>query len=201
MKLSILIPTVVGREQQFDDLCSFLQWQIDMGGYGKDVEIVSEKDNKEISIGAKRNKLLDKAKGEYCVMIDDDDTVHYQYIAKVLEGLKESPDCIGYKELCIYEGKSAKTSNISLRYKQWQAAVGSQHLQEGFNHYRSTFYKVPIRTELCRQVRFKDLRFGEDHDFAGRLAPLLKNEVYIDEFMYIYKYNATPHRERYGINR
>ena len=194
MKLSILIPTVTGREKSFNQIEDFLQWQISQASLWDKVEVLSLCDNKELSIGAKRNKLLEMANGDFCVMIDDDDTVHFQFIERIMSAIESNPDCVGYKELCIYENGSVKSSDISLKHKRWNEPKNA-----GFNHYRSPFYKVPIKTELCRMVGFKDLRYGEDIEFANRIIKLLTNEVYIDEFMYIYRYKEENHNQKYGI--
>lgn len=198
MILSILIPTVKGREQAFNELKEFLQWQISRDSLQDKVEILSLCDNKEISIGEKRNRMLQMANGEYCVMIDDDDTVHYNYVPTVLKALESKPDCIGYKELCLFENDIVRTSDFSIKYPGWEDSYTSL-IYGGFNHVRTPFYKAPIKTELCKQVGFKDLRFAEDHDFSKRIHPLLKNESYIDEFMYIYRYKTEPHNQKYGI--
>ncbi len=201
MILSILIPTIIGREKQFNELEDFLQWQVSLASLWDKVEIKSICDNKELSIGAKRNQLLELATGEYCVMIDDDDTVHFQFVERIVNSLQGNPDCLGYKELCLYDGKSAKTSDISLKYKQWQEGNGMNPMSTGFNHVRTPFYKVPIKTELCKQVGFKNLRYGEDAEFSKQITPLLRNEIYIDEFMYIYRYKHEPHNLKYGIKQ
>lgn len=196
MILSILIPTVTGREESFAELEGFLKWQINISELSDKVEIKSICDNKEISIGQKRNKLLEMAQGEYCVMIDDDDSVHFQYLKKVLPALEKNPDCVGYKELCIYEGeKKAQSSCFSLRYKEWADN------RDGFDHVRSPFYKMPIKTEICRSVGFKDMRYGEDHDFAKRILPHLKSEVFIGDFMYIYRHKHEEYNIKYGFTK
>ena len=52
MKLSILIPTTIDRRQMFELLYADLLKQAE----GKSVEVLYDEDNKEISIGAKRQK-------------------------------------------------------------------------------------------------------------------------------------------------
>ena len=49
-----------------------------------------------------------------------------------------------------------------------------------------------IRTEIARQVPYKDITFGEDYDYAIRLAQsgLIKNAAFINEFMYYYLYRS-----------
>ena len=71
----------------------------------------------------------------------------------------------------------------------------------GFGYIRTTYPKVPIRKSICLKVGYKDLRYGEDHDFAKRLklSGLLKTEVYIDSVLYFYRYKFQEHSAKYGI--
>lgn len=197
MKLSILIPTVVERAEQFHKLRQFLIRQVIDYELDEQVEILYEQDNKEISVGKKRDKLYRRAKGQYSWMIDDDDWIHYQALPMIINTLNLNtgiaPDCVCFKELCIFDGKRVESSNFSLQYGGWADNV------DGFNHVRTPFFKTPIKTALCTLVGVKDERFGEDHDFARRIQPYLKNEAYINEWIYIYRHNSSPHNERYGI--
>lgn len=218
--LSILLPTVKGREEKFDQLLYFLmeqgqragtkvmhkellkfsaannQFMINAPYVGEKVEIISCCDNKEISIGEKRDILYKFAIGEFSWMIDDDDSTHHLAIAYILHAIKSKPEasCIGFKELCIFNGKRVESSNFSLLYKEWADNV------DGYNHVRTPFFKTPIKTELCQRVGVKDMRYGEDHQFAKDIYPLLKTQSYIDEFIYIYRHSdKEPHAEKYGI--
>lgn len=196
--LSIQIPTVVGREKSFNDLYAFINYQITKHRLQDDVEVIYQKDNKQMSIGDKRQALYLMADAEYSVQIDDDDYVHNDYVKLIcdqLTWLKDTkrplPDCIGYYEKCYINGVESE-STISNKYFDWA------ELSNG-NHIRTPFFKTPIKTEICLQVGVNDMRFGEDHDFARRIKPLLINEVFIYEYMYIYRHVSTPHNERYGI--
>jgi len=194
--LSILIPTVVGREEKFEKLKWFLETQINRTSPPLQVEIISISDNKEISIGEKRNQLYKKAIGKFSWMIDDDDWIDFYGIHLICNAIKDNPsaDCIGFKELCIYNGKKVESSNFSLKYKEWADDF------DGFNHVRTPFHKTPILTKICQEVGVKDMRYGEDHQFAKDIYPLLENEVYIDEFIYIYRHNdSEEHNKKYGI--
>lgn len=193
MRLTIAIPTIVTRKAKFDLLRLHLQNQINEYGFQKEVEIISECDNKEISIGAKRQLLIDKAKGDYIVMLDDDDWCPYYFVVEIIKALASNPDCVGYLELCKFQNRRDEISCFSNRFKAW----GDN--QFGYNHVRTPFFKSPIKTELVRQVGCNDLRFGEDHDFAKRVFPLLKTEVFISKIMYEYRYKSEPHNQKYGI--
>ena len=193
MKLSILIATIEERAEMFNALVSEIEKQVT-----KDVEILSLCDNKEMSIGTKRDKLYNMANGEYSVMIDDDDSISKDYVKLVIPALKTKPDCVGYKEWVNFNGVN-RGSIFSLKFKEWENCKPVRH---GIWYHRTPFCKTPIKTEICRKVGVKDMRFAEDHDFAKRVYPYLKTEVFIDEFLYFYQtmpMDAATIAKRYGI--
>jgi hypothetical protein len=191
--LSVLIPTVLERAEQFHKLRQHIFHQLVDHELTDIVEILFIQDNKEMTIGEKRNKLYRMAKGAYSLQVDDDDWLHPLAMPYIIDELKEDPDCVGYKELCIFDGKRVESSNFSIKYPGWLDNY------DGFNHVRTPFFKTPIKTRICLQCPIPDIRFGEDHEFAKMVQPLLSKENYIDEFIYYYINNSTPHNERYGI--
>ena len=92
MKLSILICHVPERAEKLERLMDVLRPQLNDG-----VEVLIETDAREMTIGAKRNLLLEKAKGQYVCFVDDDDLVPPYYVAKILEAISKHPDCIGIR--------------------------------------------------------------------------------------------------------
>ena len=196
MILSILICTIPERAEVFKSLVSDLENQIDKLDAWDKVEIISNDSPKgSMTIGHKRNLLINSARGEYVFFGDDDDKVSPDYVQDVLKALESKPDCVGYWENVIMDGRQER-SLFSLKCKRWQ--VNNPPI-DGFNYYRTPFAKTPIKTELCRQVMYSDMNFGEDVDFADRIYPLLKHEVLIEKEMYFYSYTSgqTP-QERYG---
>lgn len=196
--LSFLIPTVKGREHMLGKLVSTIKGQIeDLKAWDK-VEIVICGDNKEISIGSKRQQLLNDCKTEWFVMIDDDDTISDYYLKEALEALKSNPDCVTYYEAIITNGRK-EIADHSNKYNEWGGG------RRGFLCVRTPYYKDIIRTSLAKRIGFKDMRYGEDHEFSKGLkqAGLIQTEVHIDKEMYIYHAPAglkpQQHNERYGI--
>ena len=197
--LTIAIPTTPDREELFQRLLNELTYQIQKNDLDNVVNIDWEIDNKEMSIGVKRDLLYKRAQGEYTVQWDSDDWIHAEGIALIIWALHERPDCVTYLERCEINGLQ-KWSNIALKYPDW-AGDGNETLEDGFHFHRTPFFKTPIKTAVCRNVGVKDMRFGEDHDFAQRIKPLLKTEKYIDDPIYHYIHNSTAFNERYGINQ
>lgn len=189
--LSIQIPTITERKEQFEKLYNFILKQAE----GKSVEVIYECDNKEMSIGVKRQKLLSRSHAEYFVQIDDDDMVADNFVGKVLEALKTRPDCVGYLEDITWDGKK-KVACHSNRFAQWADNV------QGYDFVRTPFFKDVIKVSVAQRVGVRDMRFGEDHDFAKRIKPFLRTEVFINEKMYFFTYNSLSKEqanERYGI--
>jgi hypothetical protein len=207
--LSIQIPTIYGREKQFNELHAELHRQAFMlpDNY---VEITFVRDNKEMSIGEKRQMLYQISNGEFSVQVDDDDAVSPNFISSIINAIQLNPncDCVTYKELikevvtnnrqqrlrAAYFGPMIKYCNHSIKYHKWD------NNDDGFNYVRTPYHKDVIRTSLCLQSGVSDMRFGEDEDFAKRILPLLLFEVHIDEFLYIYNAPSNiNHNLRYGI--
>jgi glycosyltransferase involved in cell wall biosynthesis len=75
MLLSILIPTLESRKEEFHRLYEKLSNQIIGNSLADEVEILYLLDNREYSLGFKRNRLIEKAIGRFVAFIDDDDDV------------------------------------------------------------------------------------------------------------------------------
>ena len=210
--LSILIPTVVGRENELSKLLGLLSKyapldvksnlkknNFDYTGTKydlEDVEIIVVKDNKQNTIGAKREYMYSLANGLYSQMTDDDDELAPNAIELILNAIKSNPEipCITFREKCMMNGVY-KSSNHSIRYYQWMDN------QDGFDYVRSPFYKDVIRTDIAKSVPFPKIRYNEDEQWSKALYPLLTDEIHIDKELYHYIYNETNHNERYGLDR
>lgn len=198
MRLSICIPTIVGREDQCEALTNKINKQIEDIGAGKDIELIVDKDNKEVSIGVKRQRMYEAAKGLYTVQIDDDDDIASNYVRAVYLATFSDADCIGYLEECLIDNRLFY-SKFSKGCKNWHQL---RNPINGITYYRTPFHKTPIKTDLCIQTGVKDMRFGEDENFSKRIFPKLRSEIFINQVMYFYHWksiNRQQHNERYGI--
>jgi cellulose synthase/poly-beta-1,6-N-acetylglucosamine synthase-like glycosyltransferase len=139
--LNVCIPSIIERR---DKLAALIQ-RIEQLAEGYDVKILFAVDNKEMSIGAKRQALLNACAADYMVMLDDDDNLHDEYFEHVMPLLEKNPDCVGYYELVV--GKTVQEVKHSITCKQWTDSP----LQ------RTPFYKTPIRTELAKAVTEKTI--------------------------------------------
>lgn len=175
MKWSILICTVDTRHELFNKLAEFIQNQITDRSQ---VELRYLCDSGGISIGTKRQILLEQATGEYINYVDDDDLVSEHYVRWILEALKPSPDCVGMQGLLKRENRPDAQFFHSLQYKRWY--------QNGGIYYRTPNHLNPIKRKLALKVGFVDKNHGEDRDYSDRIYPLLRTEVMIKHPIYFY---------------
>lgn len=195
--LSILIPTVIGREKEFSSLRLSIEGNIH--SWRNEIQILWAVDDKEMTIGEKREWLYNNAIGTYSVQVDDDDNLSsefYYEVRKAIFSKSHYVDCITYREMCFINGFPF-TSNHSLKYDDW----GER--QDGFDYVRTPFMKSVIKTEIARSVPVPHLRFGEDHEWAKALKPHLHTEIHIDKELYFYQHNSKPEDflTRYGFDR
>lgn len=183
MRLTIAIPSIVERQSEFEKRKSYIEKQIAVNGLEKEVELIYLIDNREMTIGEKRERLYSMAKGEYCVQIDDDDKVPSNYVYNVWLATHAKVDCIGYLEEVLIGGRVFRSKH-SIAYQKWEDVPTAP---DGIRFRRTPFCKTPIRTELCRKAGVPHLRFAEDEGFANRIRPMLNTEIFINDIMYIYQ--------------
>lgn len=188
-RLSVLLPTVINRAALFAKLHAEIQRQCE----GRAVEILVACDAKEISIGKKRQNLLEQATGDYIAFIDDDDWIAETYVDRILAALATSPDCVGFLISCTTNGGKPVMAKASMRYRQWGEGV------DGYAHTRSPYHKTPHLRSIALQVGFPDLRFGEDRPFSAGITKLIKTEVFVNAVLYHYRFKTESFHQKYGI--
>ncbi len=195
MKLSILICSVYKRVAQRADLLLLLRNSIGKNTYlkqvnqnylleryqGAEAEIILCTDHKKLTVGTKRNLLIDEACGDYIVFVDDDDMVTVNYVQAILDKITRQPDVIVFNALRYHNGQRDKPVIYGIEY--------SRDYSTPKFHYRLPNHLMCVRKSIAAQVRFADISFGEDADYARRLLPYLKHQERIFEMLYEYWYS------------
>ena len=168
------------RANFYNALMSELNKQIKLLNAENIIEIITETDNGENSVGKKRNNVIDKAKGEYDCFIDDDDMITDIYVSKTLKALETKPDVV---ELVGFLPKYNLPFIHNLN-------CGGHFKKDGIQ-FRTPNHLNTIKTEIAKQVRYPEISHGEDQDYSHRLwnSSLMKTESLIGERMYIYQFN------------
>lgn len=175
--LTIAIPTITQREKVFNDL--FNEFKRQCEPFGDKIEIISICDNREMTIGEKRQKLNEMAKGKYVVQWDDDDWIHPDGIKLIMEGIETDVDVISYhysSDIGIVD-KVNHPRKVSIKYKNV--------LRDGI-WWVSPDPKNPIKKEILDKVRFQDTSWSEEYYYKLDIKSLLKTEYQIDKYIYMF---------------
>jgi glycosyltransferase involved in cell wall biosynthesis len=185
MIISILIRSLYNREAMLNSLLSNLYTQIVKGNYYFNVEVLVNRDNKEITSGAKANELLLAASGKYIVFIDDDDEVADNYIELMLNAMKTDADCIGTQGTYTINGGRPTRWYLSKDYQDMDDYQGGELV-----YLRRTNHISPVKRELALLAMFPNISNGEDKEYSRRLNPHLRTEEKITQPVYHYKYST-----------
>ena len=178
MTFQILIPTMPGREAMLFALLQVLEPQLK-----KHKTASYFIDAGAGSIGAKRQRMIEKATADYIAFVDDDDMVSADYLDRIMPCLQSRPDCVGVTMHVTMDGRDWHPSPIfrhSLRFKE-------NHQWHGQD--RTPHHLCPIKRTIAVESRFPDLMWGEDFSYAlGLLSRLHSEEWSGDEAIYFYNY-------------
>jgi glycosyltransferase involved in cell wall biosynthesis len=169
------------RADVYNKLIAVLNAQIAAANAQDIVEIITETDNGENTVGKKRNTVLDKARGEYVCFIDDDDMVTDIYVSKTLKALESRPDVV---EIVGFLPKYNLPFIHNLN-------CGGHFRKDGIQ-FRTPNHLNTIKTSIAKEVRYPEISHGEDQDYSHRLwsSGLMKTESLIGDRMYIYQFDS-----------
>jgi glycosyltransferase involved in cell wall biosynthesis len=182
MLLSILIATLESRRETFLRLHRKLNDQLRRHALQAEVEILVLEDNGQLSIGSKRNALIEQARGRYVVFIDDDDDISEDYARLITDAIRRQPeiDCIGIKGQITFRGQHPRLLVYSIRYQEFRTENGA--------YCRPPQHITPIRRDIARRYKFANTSYSEDFDWALQMRRdrALEREYFIDEILYYY---------------
>jgi len=177
--LSILICSLTERRTEFlNKLLDRLEPQVE----GKNVEIIVLSDNAKRSIGQKRNDAISMANGKYVCFIDDDDMISFDYVDLILKEIRDwLPDAIVFDALITFDDKSPKLVKYGREFEYCEK--------------ESAYYRLPNHLMVHRRSNikewFKDLKTGEDDEWAARMLDRIVTQSRIEKILYYYEFRTT----------
>lgn len=179
IELSILICSLIERRNIFlDRLLDKLEPQVK----DKNVELLIFSDNAKRSIGQKRNDAIKMAKGKYTCFIDDDDLVSDDYVDLILKEIRDwSPDVIVFDALITFDEQRPKLVKYGREFDYCER--------------EDAYYRNPNHLMVHRKSNitewFKDIKTGEDDEWANRMLDRVVTQSRIDKILYYYEFRTT----------
>jgi hypothetical protein len=180
--LSVLILTLPTRIDSYSNLIKTLNKQVIDNNLIDVVQILSFCDTKEISVGEKRNILLNKSCGREVCFIDDDDVISNDYLTKIITGINSNADVVTF---CGDYVENTLRTPFSI------SMVHRGNFNEPNIFYRLPNHLCPVKREIALNCLFTNKNFGEDSDYAERINQHIKNEFHIQDKLYFYMYNSN----------
>jgi hypothetical protein len=195
---SILIPTIPGREAGLRRLLESIREKLARLAPDISYEVCMSFDNRETSIGMKRQKLLQDAKGKYTAFIDDDDDITDAYI----EDLRE---CIqGGHHTMRLRGQMSQYPFVHSTEITLASPMATHEEPPVFQ--RPPNHLNPMLADVAKLIPFKDAVHGEDLDWTLSLykSHFLQTEYRSDPSRVHYLYNLgarVVHPETVSMQR
>lgn len=152
-----------------------VEWIVVDDGTGDDLSFLTSEYVKVLYLpvnsgcaGIPRNHGLDVASGEYITFVDADDLVSFDFVEKILEKIDDGFD------YCLMS---------------WRSDVFEIDVVNGRPDWNCSVWGIVYNRDLIGDVRFSDLRVGEDYGFN---RDVLKEDSFyriIPEYLYYYRSN------------
>lgn len=183
MKLSILMCTLPEpfRDGNFlKDISENITRQIQ----GRSVQFLYLGDNKSMTVGEKRNHLMNVAKGKRIAFVDDDDQISDDYVDRLLEYCELDFDCVGIGVKFTKDGLNPSDYDYSYKTNINTRVNGDRVYGRMPNHL------CLWKREIAMRCKFPTKNIGEDHVWAEE--QLLKGYSFFKTDQIIYHYDFRP---------
>lgn len=190
MMLEILIPSIPERMVLLNNLINELNKQIRdvsavhpaLGGV-----IISVDDSKSyleggLSVGDKRDLLVQRAKAKYLCFLDDDDKVAPNYVEELLRL------CYYGNDICTF--KSLFTCDTYWTVINMQLGVDNEQATPYREVQRNAWHICPVKSMIAQNHRFQSKNNAEDWDWFSRVLSDVQTEAHTNQILHNYNHSA-----------
>lgn len=186
---SVLIPTIPGREASLQSLLTSIREKVARIAPHLHVEECIAFDNREKSIGRKRQELLQGAKGRYVSFIDDDDQITDAYIEDLAQTIAGNFHVMRLRgQIAAYTFTHSLENSLSGPMARGEVFI------------RPPNHLNPMLADVAKLIPFGDATRGEDLDWTIRLSKrgFLEREYQSDPSRIHYIYQMGDRRVQAG---
>lgn len=178
--VTFLIPTITGREKSLESLQKSIREKMARIAPHILYNINLKYDNRETSVGTKREQLIQNAEGKYSAFIDDDDEITDEYVQDLSETIGGSYSVMRLRGRIHPYTFTHSVENLLTS----PMAIGEVFIRPP-NHLN------PMMTDIAKLIHYKDAVRGEDLDWTIRMAKtgFLTHEYKADDSRIHYMYN------------
>lgn len=176
--LSILTPAIWSRES-----AKFLAAAISEQIGNSPIEHLVLFDNRQRTIGAKRQALVDIARGKYIAFCDDDDDISPDYVLKLLAAAESNADVITFRQRAIYNGLESEV-HFGINNQDGPFTPNGITL-------RAPWHVCAWRRDVVRGCQFGLSNYGEDLEWCLQARKRIRTAYHIDSVLHTYRHDAA----------
>lgn len=181
IKLSILTPTIPARAEWLHALQSKIERQsVDYAG----VEWLALSDHRGMSIGAKRQALVNIARGQYIAFVDDDDDISDDYVSSIINAIDKAPaDVITFQQRAIYNGSESTVV--------FKLINEDEPFNPGGITNRAPWHVCAWKREKIADCVFEFSNYGEDRIWSLQARARVRSSHHIPRILHTYRHDAA----------
>lgn len=189
--LSILIASTPEREEMTNKLVEELNKQIEFVHRNwllGEIEIVEDRSIRfldgGLSIGQKRDSLVQRAQGRYLCFLDSDESIAGNYVQTIVKLTENKADVITFRSFANLENYWCVV-DMSLYHKENEQTSPDEICK------RPPWHICPVKSHLAKIHKFNDSNYGEDWDWFERVLKGCTSEAKSNAIIHMYNHRSS----------
>lgn len=197
MLLSILIPTIQDRIDRFTILYNELMRQKTVFDTFHDsigeIEVIVNSERKfldgGLSIGKKREALVQAASGKYLCFLDDDESISPDYIETLMRL------CLQGNDVCTFRAM-VKMETFWALINMRLSITDNEQLTPDKTVMRPPWHICPVKSVYAKMFEFKDINAAEDFVWMEQVLKCCKTESHTDRIIFQYNHRSESESDK-----
>ena len=136
-----------------------------------------------LSIGKKREKLVQQAEGKYLCFLDDDDWPAPNYVETLARHCNLNADVVTFRNFTTTDFFWTLV-DMSLNNPTDEEATPDRIVK------RRPWLVCPVRSKYAKQFAFPDINYSEDSIWMNQVLTLCRTEAHTDKILHSYRHSA-----------
>lgn len=137
-----------------------------------------------LSIGKKREGLVQRANGKYLCFLDDDEDIAPNYVETLVRLCQQDKDVCTFRSI-------AKLDNYWTVIDMRLSHLENEQASPDFIVHRRPWHINAIRSDIAKQYTFPDTNYSEDSDWMTNVLYDCKTEAHTDAVIHQYNHSKV----------
>lgn len=136
-----------------------------------------------MTVGAKRQALLDSSNGKYVCFLDDDESISPDYVETLMRLCNENKDVCTFKSLYKCDTYWS-VIDMSIKYQTNEQATPMHETR------RKAWHICPVLSKYAKKYRFNDINNAEDWQWFEQVSNHLTFEAKTNKVIHQYNHSS-----------